>query len=667
MTKNKAKQPQAGEAEADGSPNASAARYRALMEHANDAIIMGDVERRVIIDVNRRACELLGRSREELIGMPVMDMHPPELHQRYSELFGEHVAAGGSTSVELVLRHCDGSDIPVSVSVAVVEVEGHRLIQGIFRDIRELKQTDARLRQEAAFRESLIESAAEGIGLWQRIEAYPFVRFTVWNQRMQEITGYSMQQINDLGWYQTLYRSPEAQASAQERMAMVEAGGKVRGLETRIITQSGDERMLRISSAPVTVEGGQTLVLAVMEDITEQRDLEANMRQMQKIEALGTLVGGIAHDFNNILTGMLGNIYLAQTDAELPPEVAENLAVAEELGYRAADLISQLMTFARKGRVNMQGLELNSCLRQAFDRRLLMVPESIRLIREFVDGPLPVFADVAQIEQVMMNLLNNARDALDGCRDPMITVRLERFVPDARFKRAHQGDIARAYARISVEDNGQGIAPQHLERIFEPFYTTKDVGSGTGLGLATTYSIVQRHGGLIEVDSAEGKGTVFRIYLPLSDDKQATMVAPGTPVSGHGELILLADDEPDVLHSVAEVIERLGYRVLAASDGEQALTLFRSHRDDVALAILDVVMPGISGTETAQRMREERPGLPIIFATGYNIGGDLMHAVNKRFRVLAKPFRIDDLGREIRGLLDPAGPDPLRPSPPAGI
>jgi len=657
MTKKKAKQPQAGVAEADGevltSPNVSAARYRALMEHANDAIIMGDVERRVIIDVNHRACEMLGKSREELIGMPVMDMHPPELHQRYSELFGEQVAAGGSASVELVLRHRDGSDIPVSVSISVVEVEGRRLIQGIFRDIRELKQADARLRQESAFRESLIESAAEGICLWQRIEAYPFVRFTVWNQRMQEITGYSMQQINDLGWYQTLYRSPEAQASARERMAMVQAGGKVRGLETRIITKSGDERVLRISSAPVTAEGGQTLVLAVMEDITEQRELEANLRQMQKIEALGTLVGGIAHDFNNILTGMLGNIYLAQTDAKLPTEVEENLAVAEALGYKAADLISQLMTFARKGRVHMQNVELGDCLRQAFDKRLLMVPESIRLIREFDDGPLPVFADIAQIEQVLMNLLNNARGALEGCRDPAITVRLERFVPNARFRRAHPGNAARAYARISVKDNGQGIAPQHLERIFEPFFTTKDVGSGTGLGLAMSYSIIQRHGGLIEVDSAEGEGATFRIYLPLSDGKQVPMVEGGTPpVQGHGELILLADDEPDVLHSVAEVIERLGYRVLAASDGEQALTLFRSHRDDVAMAILDVVMPGISGTETAQRMREERPGLPIIFATGYNIGGDLMHAVNERFHVLAKPFRIDKLGREIRGLLD---------------
>jgi PAS domain S-box-containing protein len=635
----------------------SEARYRALMEQANDAIIMGDVTQGVVIDANARACEMLGRSREEVIGMPVMDMHPPELRRRYEALFREHVATGGSNSVELVMRHRDGSDIPVSVSVAVVEVDGQHIIQGIFRDIREHKKAEHQMREETRFRQTLIESAAEGICLWQRIGEYPFVRFTVWNQRMQEITGYTMHQINALGWYQTLYRSPELQEKARQRMTMVEAGGMVRGVETRVITKSGDERTLRISSVPVPAEDGQTTwVLAVMEDITERQELEANLRQMQKIEALGTLVGGIAHDFNNILTGMLGNIYLAQTSAELPPEIMENLAVAEELGYRAADLISQLLTFARKGMVNMQRLELNSRLREAFDKKLLMAPESIRLVREFCDEELPVLGDITQIEQVLMNLLGNARDALIDSKDPMIAVRLERFVPDAHFGRAHPGKTAGAYARLTVEDNGEGIAPRHLERIFEPFFTTKDVGSGTGLGLAMVYSIVQRHSGVVEVESTLGSGTTFRVYLPLIDAGDESVTADrGELPGGHGELILFADDEVDVLHSVTEVIEHLGYRVLAAADGEQAWALFQAFREDIALAVLDVIMPGINGTEVAQRMHEAQPRLPIIFITGYDSGGDLMTIGGERFRVLSKPFRIDELGREIRDLLGHTG------------
>ena len=641
----------------DGAPSrvqASEARYRALMEHANDAIIMADVELGVVIDANRRACEMLGLGRDELIGLPVMDMHPPELRRRYSEQFHAHVAAGGNAFVELVMRHRDGSDIPVSVSSAVVELDGRRVIQGIFRDIREIKRAELQMREETRFLETLIESAAEGICLWQRVAHYPFVRFTVWNQRMQEITGYSMQEINRLGWYQSLYAAPEAQAQAHQRMTMVEAGGQVRGLETRVVTHGGEERILRISSAPVIADGGaRTWVLAVMEDITEQRALEANLRQAQKIEALGTLVGGIAHDFNNILTGMLGNIYLAQTDDALPPELMQYLVVAEDMGYRAAELISQLLTFARKGRFDMQPLELNARLAESFDKRLLMAPENIRLQRVFCAEALPVLGDITQIEQVLMNLLLNARDALVGRPDPEITVRLERFVADTHFRRAHPGDTAVAYACLTVADNGEGIAPQNLERIFEPFFTTKDVGSGTGLGLAMAYSIVQRHGGFIEVESSEGAGTVFRIYLPLADGVDtATGVDAGVvALRGQGELILLADDEPDVLHSIAEVIERLGYRVLAAADGSEAWALFGKHRDEIVLAVLDVVMPGINGTEVAERIRRMQPRLPVIFVTGYDSGGELAMLIGERSRVLAKPFRIDELSREIRELL----------------
>jgi two-component system, cell cycle sensor histidine kinase and response regulator CckA len=632
-------------------------RYRALMEHANDAIIMADADQGRIIDANPRACEMLGRSREEVIGMSVLDMHPPELRQRYRELFSEHVAEGGFDFYELVMRHRDGSDIPVSVSSALVEIGGRRILQGIFRDFRQIKQAQQQMREETRFLQALIESAAEGICLWRYTDVHPFVQFSVWNQRMQEITGYTMDQINRLGWYQTLYPTPETQERARDRMMMVEGGGRVRSHESRVVTKVGEECVLRISSSPMSADdGGRPWVLAVMEDITEQRALEANLHQAQKIEALGTLVGGIAHDFNNILTGMLGNIYLAQTDAELPPELMQYLVVAEEMGYRAADLISQLLTFARKGRFDMQRLDLNGSLREAFDKRLLMAPENIRLALTFSDQELPVLGDIAQIEQVLMNLLANARDALAGRPDPEIAIRVERFVPDAHFRRGHPGEAVAAYACLTVADNGEGIAPQNLERVFEPFFTTKDVGSGTGLGLSMAYSIVQRHGGFIEVDSSEGAGSTFRIYLPLIHAAEGGALAEaGEAVRGHGELILLADDEADVLSSMAEVNERLGYRVLAARDGEQAWSLFQTYRDEIVLAVLDVVMPGINGTEVAERMRRMLPRLPVIFVTGYDSGGALAMLGGERSRVLAKPFRIDELSREIRGLLGHAG------------
>ena len=733
----------------EAAPSGSAALYRALMDHANDAIIMGDVARHTVIDANPRACALLGYTKGELIGMPVMDMHPPELRARYAMLFDAHAAGAASQPADLIMRHRDGSDIPVSVSITVVDMAGRRVIQGIFRDVREhraseanmrsiaqglpvpaailgegrrvlyanakaealmdvavgepcagwpedgrqmdgrelrlrrldgsdfwaavsaqpvrydgeqallavffdidaRKRSEALLRQEAAFRQTLIESAAEGICTWRRIEHFPYVQFSVWNQRMREITGYTMRQINALGWAQTLYPTPERQQGAHRRMDAAAAGGRLHNLETEIVTKAGKARSLRISSVPVAMDGEGTWVLAIMEDVTEQRELEANLRQVQKIEALGTLVGGIAHDFNNILTGMLGNIYLALSDAEAQPGLVEKLQVAEALGFRAADLISQLLTFARKGRINMQALELAGYLRGMFGKGLLSLPENIGLTTEFCEEELPVRGDATQIQQVLMNLISNARGALHGRREPVVTVRLERFVPDAHFRRAHGGKIAAAYARITVADNGQGIAPENIERIFEPFFTTKDVGEGTGLGLAMVYSIVQGHGGLVEVDSRQGEGTCFHLYLPLTgDEARVPAAATGRVPEGHGELILLADDEPDVRHSVAEVIGRLGYRVLVAGDGEQAWALFRAHRADIALAILDVVMPGLSGVEAAERMRGLNPGLPIILATGYDAGDELAHA--KVSRVLSKPFHVDVLARDIRKALE---------------
>ncbi len=742
----------------EAAPFGSAALSRAPLDHAHDAVIMGDMGRRIVIDANPRACALLGYTREELVGMPVMDMYPCELREPYVALFDAHVAGGGPGSFELVMRHRDGSDIPVAASIAIVDVAGRPVMQSTFRDIsafkaadrapgasennmksiveglpvpavivgiadhrrvlyanakaeallaiavgapfpgwdsadgymegREMqlprpngslfwaevsaqpirydgelaslavffdidmrKRSEAQLRQEAEFRQTLIESAAEGICTWQRSEDFPYVHFAVWNQRMCEITGYTMRQINTLGWTQMLYPTPERQEAARRRMAEVEAGGRLYNLETEIVTKAGKPRSLRISSVPVAMDGEGTWVLAIMEDVTEQRELEANLRQVQKIEALGTLVGGIAHDFNNILTGMLGNIYLALSDAEAQPGLVEKLQVAEALGFRAADLISQLLTFARKGRVNMQALELAGYLRELFGKGLLSLPENIGLKTDFCEEELPVRGDATQIQQVLMNLISNARGALRGRREPMVTVHLERFVPNAHFRRAHGGKVAGTYARLSVSDNGEGIDPANLERIFEPFFTTKDVGEGTGLGLAMVYSIVQGHGGLVEVDSRPGEGTSFHLYLPLSEGEARVPAAvTGRVPEGHGELILLADDEPDVRRSVAEVIGRLGYRVLVAGDGEQAWALFRAHRADIALAILDVVMPGLSGVEAAARMRELNPGLPIILATGYDAGDELAHA--EVSRVLSKPFRVDVLARAMRKALE---------------
>jgi len=756
-------------------------RYAALMAHARDAIVMADGESRRILDVNRRACEMLGRSREELIGMPAMEMHPPALREEYSALFDRHILEGGAGRFEVFMRHRDGRDIPVSATAAVVEIDGNRVIQGIFRDISEQKrfeaeirrsefryhalfehmqeacgyhrmifrngepvdyefidvnpkfeemtglhdvigkrvsevipgiresnpelfeiygrvaagngparfetqvealgswysvsvyspepehfvaifdnvterkQAEVRMREESELRRVLIESAAEGICMWQMVDGGPQVEFAVWNRRMEQITGYTMQEINARGWCESMYREPEAKARAFEHMQMVADGGSLHGLETEVVDRSGKDRVLRISSVPITLFGDQDWVLAIMEDVTEHRELESNYRQIQKIEALGTLVGGIAHDFNNILAGMLGNIYLSQTLAEGNPELAQHLEVAESLGFRAADLITQLLTFARKGQVHMEPLELAGLVREFFDKGLLQVPANIELELEICGDQQPVLGDATQIQQILMNLLSNACDALGLGIRPKIRVRLDRFTADAGFRSAHPDIHAGRFARLSVSDNGTGIRPEYIERVFEPFFTTKEIGKGTGLGLATVYSIVQGHEGVLDVDSRHGDGTTVHVYLPLRDAEKVPKETEGAAESmpeGHGELILIADDEPELRDTLAYILQRLGYRTLLAEDGEKALALFDAEQADIALVILDVVMPKLGGPDVARRMRDAVADLPVIFSTGYDAanampGNDTL----EHEHVLTKPFRVEALAAEVRQLL----------------
>ncbi|TLS77085.1 PAS domain S-box protein [Mariprofundus erugo] len=628
----------------------------ALFDAHIDAIIIAEAETGLFIAANKQAEKLTGIPLSELVGMHQSQLHPPELAEHYRQKYLEFMHQDRLIQDDIIIRHRNGHDIPVSISGSLVTIGGKKYVQGIFHDISGRKRNEQALRNHIEFQHTLIASAGEGICLWRKTETFPYTEFSIWNRRAEEITGYTLEEINTHGWYQSVYIDPEQQERAHQRMLNILAGGSLRGAEIEITTKSGQLRTLRISSNLISGSDEQQWVLAILDDVSEQKKLEAELRQMQKIEALGTLVGGIAHDFNNLLSGILGCIYLARTEVTELPEVATDLEMAEQLGLRAADLVAQLLTFARKGHVNKQPLELNAFLRQVVASRLLAIPENITLQREYCDTPLLILGDTTQMQQITMNLLGNARDALQGCCNPEITIRLQPFIPDRHFMQTHQELRAEAFAKLSVEDNGCGIEASHIERIFDPFFTTKEVGKGTGLGLSTLYSIVHGHGGTVEVESISGHGSRFHVYLPLIDhhplEMPQTQFRPHSTPRGNGELILLVDDEESVCHATGNVLKRLGYRIITATDSEQALTLFRSRAGEVALIILDVVMPGISGPETAHRIQQLKPNVPILFATGYDIRNTL--PVIGRVNVgnaLSKPFRIDVLAKKISEML----------------
>jgi len=395
--------------------------------------------------------------------------------------------------------------------------------------------------------------------------------------------------------------------------------------------------------------------VGIQQDMTTHELLEEKFRQSQKMEALGTLVGGIAHDFNNMLAGMTGNLYLAKKRLADHPAVVQKLTNVEELGFRAAAMIKQLLAFARKGQVDMKQFDLTSFMKEASKLSETSIPENIKFHSEFCAEELVIRGDATQLQQVVMNLLNNARDAVAGRPDPEICLKFEQLEADADFAGRHPGIYGRLFAHMTIEDNGAGIRDADKAHIFEPFYTTKEVGMGTGLGLSMTYGAIHSHGGVIEVDSTLGKGTSFHIYLPLIEEKEIERVAEDRLelLSGHGEVILIVDDNAEVRNTGQEVLQDIGYTVLKAADGLEAIEQFNTHRHDIALVIMDVVMPRMGGVQAAENIRALDPEAKVIFATGYDKDATLNNDMPSDANViLSKPYNIVELSRAVREQLD---------------
>ena len=446
-------------------------------------------------------------------------------------------------------------------------------------------------------------------------------------------------------------------ADAAERDDLVQTLRRdrtVRNAEVRFRTKGGEVRIGLLSSNAVRV-GEEDLVLSVLRDVTEltsaradRAALEAQLRQAQKTDALGRLAGGVAHDFNNLLTVMGAATAWVREDAGKPERVCEALDEIDEACRRAAALTSQLLAFGRRGPLAARPFDLRRPLEEM--RRLLarVIGEDVRISVAVVPETPPALGDPNQIEQVILNLALNARDAMEKGGRLTISAAAaleEELPPEARR-------IGRPFLRLTVSDTGCGITPEVRQRLFEPFFTTKAPGEGTGLGLATVKSIVAQHRGHIAVRSEPGRGASFDVFLPAATSPAAAAGAGAVrPVpAGRGETIVLVEDDALVRDVARRMLERLGYRVLTAPDGAEGLDLIRSPSTSADLLVTDVVMPGMSGPELATRARRVRPGLPVLFVSGYPQPVGNSGAIE----VLAKPFSLEALGARVRAALAPA-------------
>jgi len=475
------------------------------------------------------------------------------------------------------------------------------------------------------------------------------------NRAFERVTGYSRKEA--LGKTpQMLHSGRQDQAFYQQMWETLDRKGEWQGkLWNR--RRNGDEYPEQLSITAIKNEDGLvTNYVGVFSDISEQLSLEQQFQQAQKMEAIGTLVGGIAHDFNNILAGITGNMYLAKRriEQDKAAEAIDKISSVEELSKRAATMISQLLTFARKGIVQMNELSMNSFVKESLKLAQVTIPESIQVIHDVGTEDVLIKGDITQLQQVLLNLLNNARDAVEDVPDPRIELKLSRFLPDDNFIKNHVSLEGKIFAHLQISDNGCGIEKEDLIQVFEPFFTTKAVGKGTGLGLSMVYGAVQSHAGLVEVESQQGQGTTFHIYIPLIEKPHANVKCASVMESAEadGETILLADDEIHVRETTAEVLEAFGYRVLQAKDGIEAVEQFEAHQGEISLAILDVVMPHLGGAPLAKRLRKIDSKVPLIFVTGYDKehvlspGESMPHS-----EILTKPVDFDSLSHSIRHLL----------------
>jgi len=400
-----------------------------------------------------------------------------------------------------------------------------------------------------------------------------------------------------------------------------------------------------------------THFVAIQQDMSEQKQLEEQLRQSQKMESLGTLVGGIAHDFNNILAGMTGNMYLIKKRATDNPDITERVKKLESLAFSAANMISQLLAFARQATVQMDTIAITPFIRESLALSSASISADIALDIHLSEQALTIRGDTTQIQQMLMNLLNNARDALEGRENPKISVSVQPYSASRDFLDRHSGLSSNSFARMTVSDNGTGISEKNIKNIFEPFFTTKEIGKGSGLGLSMAFGAMHTHGGVIEVESKPGIGTTFHLYFPIEHAKELPSEHQDIEeTDGHGELILLVDDEAHVLETNTEVLKSLGYSVLEASNGKEGITLFKQHSDKIQLVLTDVVMPITGGVAMAEAIRCINPNIPVIYTTGYDKDQVLPDQVMENALVLSKPLDVADLSQRISRLLTTDNP-----------
>jgi PAS domain S-box-containing protein len=623
-------------ARAEAARGASEARYRQIFERSTSVTWVLDAASMRIVDANPAAVMFYGWPREELIGKPLAEFSVlPESSIR--EMID---AAEGERRNFFVSRHRLRSGVvrDVEVHSSPIELDGRRVLFSIVHDITDRVRAERQLVESEANYRRALEQASDAIVVSDRQGSILEV-----NARTEEILGYQREEI--VGRRLEDFLPVEERDRKPLRIRDLLDGGSTLS-ERRLQRKNGSMADVEISARDL----GDGRFQAIVRDISERRRLEEQLRQAQKMEAVGQLTGGIAHDLNNLLTVVLANSEMMAADLPAGREdLKGDLGELQAAARRGAQMIRKLLSFSRHAPLTYQVLDLGRVVEDLLGtlRRLLPAHIEVAFTRE--SQAVKVLADSGAIEQVLLNLATNARDAMPRGG----TLHLETRRVDVA--RPPDGALPGSYGCLTVRDNGIGMDERVKARAFEPFFTTKPPGEGSGLGMAMIYGLTQQHGGFLELTSELGRGTAVRVYFPLArDDQPLAELGTAAPVLHGGvEQILLVEDEDGLRRVAQRALERVGYRVLTAADGMEALDAYRGHADTIDLIITDVVMPKLGGLALYRTLRQEGHGVRFLFTSGYAaheiMRGDLPDG---ELALLQKPWTLADLTQRVREVLD---------------
>jgi PAS domain S-box-containing protein len=622
-------------------------RFRALVENSADAIVLVDAQG-VVIYQSHSAERIIGYTADERRGRNALELVHPDDRAAVAQKLGECRARAGEIVIAKFRGYRkDGQWLHLEGTAANrLDEPAVGAIVINYRDVTERERRGEALRiSEERFR---LVSRATHDAVWD----LDLATGVVWWSDSVQVFGFAPADAGvDPAWWAERIHPDERERVLASSQAAVDEGATSWSAEFRFRRADGTyAKVVDRASILRDADGRAIRMVGSMIDVTERRSLEEQLVQAQKMEAVGRLAGGIAHDFNNLLTAILG-----YGDLMLPklhdPTLRAKMMEIRKAAERAATLTRQLLAFSRKQVLVPEVVAVGGLIEEMSKMLRRLIGEDIELVTILPHSPAAVRADPGQLEQVLMNLAVNARDAMP--RGGKLTIHVAVVQPDDAFRKDHPDVPGDRQVLISVTDTGMGIDPEVRKHIFEPFFTTKELGRGTGLGLATVYGIVKQSGGHVEVETTPGQGTTFRIFLPAVEAPGPAPAPSLGAVVGGSETVLLVEDESALRSLGQEILRDQGYKVIAAGSGAEALALARAHKGPIDLLVTDVVMPGMDGRELADRLGPIHPETRCLYMSGYTDDAVVRRGVREQgMPFLQKPFSIDALALKVREVLD---------------